>query len=313
MQSTVNLPRDHRSPLERIFYSQQFYGYLFIFPTVAFFVLFIAIPFFRAIGISFTDWRGYGETTFVGLRNFSDLLDDRIFWLSLRHTLAFTFVTTVLQTIIPLLVAVLLNAGWRGSVFFRTAVFIPQVISFVVSGLLWRMIYDPTFGVLNTVLTRVGLEDWTRPWLASPETVMPAIIVVSLWQSLGFYMLIFFAGLQSIPEDLYEVASLDGASSWRKLKDITVPMLWPVTSVVLVLNLIGGIKVFDIIYVMTTGGPNHASEVLGTYLYVTAFGSSGGGSGRLGYASAIGVVILVLALVGALIQQRVVRGRTDVY
>jgi ABC-type sugar transport system permease subunit len=126
-------------------------------------------------------------------------------------------------------------------------------------------------------------------------------------------MLIFFAGLQSIPRELYESASIDGASTAQKLRHITIPMLWPITTVVVVINIIGGVKVFDVIYVMTTGGPNHATEVLGTYLYVTAFGATGGGSPSMGYAAAIGVVILILAMIGTIIQFRVTKERVDVY
>lgn len=292
---------------------QKIAGILFILPTVIFFLVFIAYPFFRAIGISFTTWAGYDEPEFVGLKNFVNLAQDRIFWIAMKNTFIFTVATTILQTTIPLLVAVLLFAGWRGGIFFRTVFFIPVIISFLVSALLWRMIYDATFGVLNTLLTAIGLESWTRAWLALPETVMPSIIVVSLWISLGFYMLIFYAGLQSIPAELYEAASIDGASTWSKLLHVTVPMLWPVTTVVMVINIIGGVRVFDIIYVMTTGGPNHASEVLGTYLYVTAFGATGGGSASMGYASAIGVVILILSLMGTAIQLRLTGNRTDVY
>lgn len=292
---------------------QKLAGIFFVLPTFIFFLVFIAYPFFRAIGISFTTWAGYDEPQFVGLKNFINLAHDRIFWIALKNTLVFTLATTVLQTAIPLLVAVLLFAKWRGGVFFRTVFFIPVIISFLVSALIWRMIYDATFGILNGLLIAVGLESWTRAWLALPETVMPSIIVVSLWISLGFYMLIFYAGLQSIPAELYEAASIDGASTWRKLLHVTVPMLWPVTTVVMVINIIGGVRVFDIIYVMTTGGPNHASEVLGTYLYVTAFGATGGGSASMGYASAIGVVILMLSLVGTSIQLRLTGNRTDVY
>jgi ABC-type sugar transport system permease subunit len=142
---------------------------------------------------------------------------------------------------------------------------------------------------------------------------MPAIILVSLWSSLGFYMVIFFAGLQSIPPELYEVASIDGANARQKLWNITIPMLWPVTTVVLIINIIGGIKVFDVIYIMTTGGPNHASEVLGTYLYVTAFGATGGGSPSTGYAAAVGVFILILCMIFTAVQLRLTGRRSDVY
>ncbi len=292
---------------------RKLYAYLFILPAYFFFIALIAIPFFRALSVSTTEWAGYGDPRFIGLTNFQNLMKDRVFWIALRNTALFTVATTVLQSTIPLLVAVLINSKWRGSTFFRTALFIPVIISFVVTGLLWKLILDPNFGTLNTFLTGVGLKVWARPWLAKPETAMPAIIFVSLWQSLGFYMLIYFAGLQSIPIELYESAALDGAGTMQKLRHITIPMLWPVTTVVMVINIIGGIKVFDVIFVMTTGGPNHATEVLGTYLYVTAFGASGGGSPSMGYAAAIGVVILLLAMAATMVQFRLTRGRADVY
>jgi ABC-type sugar transport system permease subunit len=300
------LPMDYRTRRKLV-------GYLFILPAYVFFVALIAIPFFRALGISMTEWAGYDTPRFIGLRNFENLSKDRVFWIALRQTFKFTLFTTILQTIIPLLVAVLVNNKWRGNTFFRTVLFIPVIISFVVSGLLWRMIYDANFGVLNDLLKDIGLGGYAKSWLALPDTAMPAIIVVSLWQSLGFYMLIFFAGLQSIPAELYESASLDGANGLQKLLRITVPMLWPVTTVVIIINVIGGIKVFDVIYVMTRGGPNHATEVLGTYLYITAFGATGGGSPSMGYAAAIGVVILVLSMIGTIISFWLTKGRSDVY
>ena len=306
----ANRSRPQMGSLSR---SRQLWAYLFILPTVIFFLVFIAVPFFRALGISLTEWAGYDQPRFVGLQNFVNLFKDRIFWIAMRNTITYTAATTILQTVIPMGIAILLNAGWRGSVFFRTALFVPVIISSVVSGLLWRMIYDPNFGVLNTVLDAIGLQRLAFAWLADPQTVLPAIIMVSLWQSLGFYMLIFFAGLQSISAELYEAASIDGASTAQKLRYVTVPMLWPVTAVVVTLNIIGGVKVFDVIYIMTTGGPNHASEVLGTYLYVTSFGASGGGSPSMGYAAAIGVVILILAMIGTYMQLRLTRERIDVY
>lgn len=311
----VPLSRANRSGprLGSLSLNRQLWAYLFILPTVLFFLVFIAVPFFRALGISLTEWAGYDQPRFVGLRNFYNLFQDRIFWIAMRNTIIYMTATTILQTVIPMGIAVLLNAGWRGSVFFRTALFVPVIISSVVSGLLWRMIYDPNFGVLNTVLNAIGLKSLAFAWLADPRTVLLAIIVVSLWQSLGFYMLIFFAGLQSISAELYEAASIDGANPAQQLRYVTVPMLWPVTAVVITLNIIGGVKVFDVIYIMTTGGPNHASEVLGTYLYITSFGASGGGSPSMGYAAAIGVVILVLAMIGTYLQLRLTRERTNVY
>jgi ABC-type sugar transport system permease subunit len=282
-------------------------GYLFVLPIVAFFVMFVGYPFLRAFYLSLTEWSGFAAPHFVGLRNFHSLLGDPVFWKALRTTLLYTAVTTVLQTTLPLLLAVFLNAGWRGSVVFRTLLFIPVVISFVVTALLWQLIYDPNFGTLNRVLHDVGLGALAHPWLADPSTVLPAIIVVSLWQSVGFFMLIFLAGLQGIDLTLYEAARIDGANVRQQFLKITVPMLRTVTGVVVLLNLINGLNAFDVIYVMTGGGPNRASEVLGTYLYKLAFGTESGATPAFGYATAISMVIFALCIVVTVAQLRITR------
>lgn len=286
---------------------QRAVGYLFILPTVVFFVLFVAWPLGHSIYLSFTKWAGFGQPRFVGFSNFEHMVHDSIFIRALVVTILFTLVTTILQTVFPLLLAVAVNAGWRRSgVIFRTIFFLPGIISFVVTGILWRLIFDPNQGLLNNLLGT------STQWLGQNSTVLPSIVVVSLWQSLGLYMLIFFAGLQGIDPGLYEAASLDGANAWQRLANITVPQLRTVTGVVVTLNILNGLKTFDVVYVLTQGGPNHASEVLGTYLYKLAFGSTAGGLPNLGYATAISMVILVLCIVAVIVQFRVTaRGQRD--
>lgn len=271
-------------------------GYTFILPIVAFFGVFVLYPFVRSLYVSLTRWSGFGEPRFVGLENFRNLLDDPVFWQSMKVTLIFTVVSTVLQVVLPLLLAVLLAAGWRGSVVFRTVFFVPQVVSLVVSGLLWQFMYDGDFGQINRLLSAIGLGDLAHGWLADPKTVLPAILLVSLWQSLGFFMLIYFAAIQGIDQTLYEAARVDGASKVKEIWNITVPMLRPITAVVVTLNILGGVKAFELIYVMTGGGPNHASEVLGTYLYGLAFGSTAGATPAIGYATAVSIVVAVLGI-----------------
>jgi ABC-type sugar transport system permease subunit len=249
----------------------------------------------------------------VGLQNYWNLLHDRIFLMALEHTAYFAVATVILQTVIPLLVASLLNSRIRGSVVFRAIYFMPVVISLAITGMLWSIIYEPNFGVLNTLLNDLGLGGLTRFWLSDNTTVIPCLIVVSVWQSLGFFVVIYFAGLQGIPQELYESAALDGANAWRRLIHITVTLLAPITTVVVVLNTIGGIQVFDQVFVMTGGGPDHASETLGTYLYTVAFGNSAASNSQLGYSAAIGVVILVLALILSITQIRWGRAREIEY
>ena len=187
----------------------------------------------------------------------------------------------------------------------------PVIISLAISGLLWAMIYEPNFGVLNSTLRSVGLGGLTQLWLASRTTVMPSVIVVSIWQSLGFYLVIYYAALQNVPRELYEAAAIDGANAWHKLWHVTIPMLRPIMVLVVVLNTINGVKVFDQIWVMTAGGPNHASDTLGTYLYSMAFGAMGSSNPQLGYATSIAIVILLLSFILSIVQIRLGR-RQDI-
>ena len=281
-------------------------------PIALFFAVFVAFPFLRSFYLSLTEWSGFTSPRFIGLRNFQSLADDPVFWKALRTTIVYTAVTTILQTTLPMLLAVIVNIGWRGGVVFRTLLFIPVIVSFVVTALLWQLIYDPNFGTLNQVLRAVGLDALAHPWLADPTTVVPAIMLVSLWQSLGFYMLIFLAGLQGIDPNLYEAARIDGAGARQEFLRITVPMLRTVTAVVVLLNLINGFNTFDVIYVMTGGGPNRASEVLGTYLYKLAFGTESGATPSFGYATAISMVVFALCVVAAVVQLRMSRRARDV-
>jgi ABC-type sugar transport system permease subunit len=278
---------------------------LFILPAVLIQIIFMAVPLIDAIGLSFQSWDGLSSPKWVGFRNYVLLVQDRVFWLALVHTAYFVVVTVVFQTTIPLLIAVLVGSRLvKGSVIFRTIYFMPVVISLTISGLLWSMIYEPNFGVLNDFLRSIGLKRFALLWLADKATVMPSIIVVSIWQSMGFYLVIFFAALQNIPQELYDSAAIDGANAWRRLISVTIPLLSPVVTVVVVLNTIHGIKVFDQVWVMTTGGPNHASDTLSTHLYSLAFGAGGSSNPVLGYASAIGVVILIITFIFSYFQLR---------
>ena len=288
-------------------------GYLFVLPVAVCFAVFVAWPFVRSMYLSLTRWSGFGDPEFIGLDNFGHLMSDPVFWDALWTTLFFTLACTVLQTVVPLLLAVLLNRGWRLGVVFRTVIFVPAVVSFVVTGSLWQMVYDPNFGLLNRFLENLGLDSLAHPWLADPGTVLPALVLVSLWQAAGLYMLIFLAGLQGIDPALYEAARIDGASPARQFRHVTVPMLRNVTAVVVLLNIVNGFKTFDVIYVMTGGGPNRASEVLGTYLYGLAFGSTAGAVPSFGYATAISMIVFVLCLAATLVQVRVNRRARDVF
>lgn len=291
------------SSLWRLQRSERISAYVFLLPTTVFFALFVGWPILFAIGLSFTSWSGFGAATFTGSANYTRMFNDPVAQRAFVLTIIFAVATTVLETVIPLVVAVLVNFVWKGlSVVVRTILFIPAIVSFVVSGVLWKLIYDPNLGTLNQTLRAIGLGQFAQQWLSSPATVLPSIIVVSLWGALGLNMLIFFAGIQGVDPTYYEAAQVDGASGMQQFFYITVPGLRIVTAIVVALNLMNGFKVFDIIYVMTGGGPSHASDVFGTYLYSLAFGSTSGSIPQLGYASAFSVVVMVLCGLAVLFQ-----------
>jgi ABC-type sugar transport system permease subunit len=297
-----------RSNAARLYRSQRISGYLFILPIVVLFALFVGYPIVRTIYLSLTTWGGFGDPVFNGGANYTRMLNDPVAIQAFVITLVFTAATVILQTALPLVIAVLVNMVWkRFGVFVRTILFIPGIVSFVVSGVLWKLIYDPNLGTLNKFLGAIGLGGLKTFWLANPNTVLPAIIVVSVWGALGTNMLIFFAGLQGVDPALYEAAEVDGASRVQQFFYVTVPGLRVITGIVVSLNLLNGFKVFDIIYVMTGGGPNHASEVLGTYLYSLAFGTTSGAIPQLGYASSISVIIVIMCLIAVIIQQGITR------
>lgn len=279
-------------------------GYYFIFPSLALFGLFIAYPLVRSVMISLTQWPGFGPSKFVGFANFQAMFSDPVFRTAFFNTIYFCVATTVLQTAIPLGLAALLNSRVRFGAVYRVAIFLPALMSLVVSGALWALIYEPKFGILDSFLDSIGLHALAFAWISNSATVVPALIVVSLWQSAGFFTLIFYAALQDVDQTLYEAAGIDGANAVQQFFHVTVPMVRTVTSVVVTLNLINGLKIFDIIYVMTGGGPDHASESLSTYLYSLAFGGQVAGAiPAVGYATAIGVVILIFAVIVVIGQQ----------
>jgi ABC-type sugar transport system permease subunit len=299
----VRRPRSERLASAGLHRPERIAGYVFIVPTVLLFAFFVGYPILRTIYLSLTSWSGFGAARWTGLDNYTRMLHDPVARGAVARTVAFAGVTTLLQTVLPLIVAVFINATWRRyGVVTRTLLFIPGVISFVVTGVIWKLVLDPNLGALNRLLDAAGLHSWAHSWLGDAATVMPAIVVVSLWQSLGLNMLIFFAGLQGIDPTLYEAAEVDGANAVQKFRYVTVPGLRAVTGIVISLNLINGFKAFDLIYVMTQGGPNHASEVLGTRLYGLAFGSTSGSVPQFGYASSLSVVVLLLCSVTVIAQ-----------
>ncbi len=268
----------------------------FLAPALLLYAVFVLWPYAQAIYISLTQWTGVSANrTFIGLGNYEKLISDPHFRTALTHNIQLLILLPIITLGLALLFATLFTQGGqavRGAQFYRVVFFFPQVMSVVIIGVLWQYIYNPIMGVLNATLNAVGLGGLTRAWLGDPKTAVWAVAAVVVWQAVGFYMVLFIAGMQSIPVSFYEAARLDGATRWNSFWDITLPLLWDNFRVALVYIGIACLDLFTIVAVMTEGRPNRASDVVARYMYEVAFTNS-----QFGYASAIGVALLIMTLI----------------
>lgn len=273
-------------------------GYLYILPNFIGFFIFMAIPIIMGFVISLTDYNGFNQMNFIGFDNYLNMFKDEYFRISLWNNILYTLVTVPGTIIVALLLALAVNKGIKGSKIFRTMFFLPNITSMVAVGIVWAMIFNPYTGPINNFLRSIGIE--TPPmWLNSSSMALPTIMVVSIWKQAGYYMIILLAGLQAIPKHLYEAASIDGASSITKFFKVTLPMLSPTMFMVLILNIISSFQVFDLINIMTGGGPGRSTNVLVYRIYQEGFQNL-----RFGYASAMAYFLFLIVLIITLIQFR---------
>jgi ABC-type sugar transport system permease subunit len=270
--------------------------YLWVLPAMLVFGVFTLLPLAVGLVLSFFAWDGSGAPRLVGLGNYVEATIDVKYWPALVHNVIYAVGTVAGKLLLGLGLALVLNSGLRGRIVFRTLLFIPVVMSFVVIGILWTWIYSYSNGLLNTILDAVGLSMLKRDWLGDPKVALYAVMGVDLWKWFGFHVVLFLAGLQSINAELYEAARIDGANRWQLFRWITLPLLAPITVVNLVLATSGAFNVFDVVYVMTQGGPANASEVAMTYVYRVGFQFY-----QFGYASALSMIQLVLVAAISLI------------
>jgi ABC-type sugar transport system permease subunit len=268
-------------------------AYWMILPALVLYVVLIIYPLFQGLFISFNQWDGLSAMKWIGLKNYEYVLKDQIFWLALKNTFVYAIGVTVVKNIAGLLLALIVNQELRGRTFFRAAIFMPVTFAFVVIGVLWSWIYDPTFGLINNLLKTLGLSSWIRGWLSDPHVALYSVMFVDVWKWTGFHMVLFLAGLQGISQEYYEVAELDGAGSWHKFTNITVPLLSQVIAVSVMMSLIGAfVSNYDLVYVMTGGGPTHATEVALTWIVTTTFQFF-----DVGKANAMSMVLFVLVAI----------------
>lgn len=270
-------------------------AYLLILPGILLYTVFVVYPMLQGVWISFHRWDGFSDMQWLGLDNYGFALTDKVFLLSIQHTVVFAVGVTLIKNILALPLAVLLDQKLRGETFFRTSIFIPVTMAFVAIGVLWSWIYNPTFGLLNNLLDGLGLHFLIQGWLTAPNLALFSIMAVDVWKWTGFHVVLFLAGLQSIPRELYEAALIDGANRRQSFFHITLPLLNQVIAVSVLLSLLGAfVSNYDVVYVMTGGGPNHATEVALTWIVHTALHLS-----DLGQAAAMSVILfLIVAVVG---------------
>lgn len=271
-------------------------GWSFILPNFLGFAVLTLVPVLAAFALSFMEWDSYNPPEWVGLDNFTRLLNDESTKIALRNTAFYALGHVPLTMLAALGLALLLNRKIAGVGFFRAAAFFPYITSMVAVAIVWNMLFNPEFGPVNQFLQFVGVDD-PPGWTTSTTWAMPAVILTSVWRDMGYYMVLFLAGLQAIPVEQYEAAKVDGASTWQRFRAVTLPGLRPVTFLVLVLLTVQSFKVFDLIVVMTDGGPGRATLVLSQQIY-----RRGIIEGEFGYASAISLVLFLLVLVFTLVQ-----------
>lgn len=276
-------------------------GYIFLLPNIIGFLVFTALPVLGAVVLSFYKWDVLTPAKFVGLANYERLFTrDPLFRKALLNTLYYVILTVPPVLIIGLGLAMLVNQKLKGVGIFRAIYFMPVVGLLVAEGLLWQWLYDADFGLINGLLRSVSLQP--VPWLGSTKWAMPAVAFMSVWRVAGYYMVIFLAGLQSIPPELYEAAAIDGANRWHQFRHITLPLLTPVIFLALVIAVINSFQVFTSAWVLTQGGPYYATTTIILHLYNKAFGQF-----KMGYASAIAMVLFVIIFVVTVIQSRMQR------
>jgi multiple sugar transport system permease protein len=265
------------------------HGYLFIAPAVLGFLIWVAGPMLFSAWLSLTEWDLLSPPEFVGLSNYQAMFQDALFWKSLRVTAYFTLVSVPLFQALAFAVALLMNVKVRGILLFRTIFYLPSIVPVVANALLWAWVFNSDFGLLNAAMRAIGLPKVL--WLQDPSWAMPALITMSLW-GIGGAMLIYLAGLQGVPQQLYEAAEIDGASHWHRFRHVTIPMMSPVIFFNLLLGLIGALQTFTQGYIITNGGPQNSTLFYALYLYRRAFTDF-----KMGYAAALAWVLFTIVLV----------------
>ncbi len=277
----------------------------FVAPALLLFLFFVVWPIVKAVQFSLYRWKGFGPLVdFVGLRNYVSVLQNDVFTDALQHNLTIVVFSILIQLPLGLAIALLLNRRLWGQGVLRTIIFVPYVLAEVIAGVVWFQLLQPQYGVIDSVLGVVGLEGPPQGWLGTPDRALIAVIAVLTWKYLGLAVILFLAGLQGVPEELYEASQLDGASWWQTQRRITIPLLGPTVRTWAFLSMIGSLQLFDMVWILTKGGPANATNTMVTFLV-----TEGTKRQNFGIASAASVILFVVALAFALLYQRFVMRR----
>ncbi len=286
---------------------KQWTAYLFLSPVLILFAVFTFFSVGYAFYLSFHEWTILEpHKPFVGLDNYTRLFQDSRFRQAVGNTIYYTAVSVPLTIFLGLAVALMLNTSIRARGLFRTLFYLPVITPLVIASIIWKWVYNGDYGLLNYYLMKLHLIDEPLLWLADPNLAMPSVIITSVWKGVGFAMVVYLAGLQSIPEDYYDAAKIDGASGWRRLKDITFPLLSSTTLFLFVISILGSFQVFTQIFIMTNGGPLGKTRTIVWYIYQTAFKDY-----QMGYAAAMAFALFAMMLVFTLLQFRFLRRDVD--
>ena len=299
-------PAVNRGPITRLLEDERRLAFCLMLPTVALLALFIAYPFVSGILLALSDSRVGVPGNFVGIDNFSRLWNDDIFHVAVRNTCLYTLVTTIFKLALGLWLALLLNRHFRGKAFMRAFILLPFIIPTVLSTFAWKWMFDPTFSVINWLLFHAGIILAPINWLGDPVMAMVSVIIVNVWRGVPFYAISLLAGLQTISPELHEAAAIDGAHPWSRFRHITWPLLLPVTLVIVLFSVVQTFADFQLVYVLTGGGPANATQLFATYAY-----QLGIGTGLLSQGAAISLAIFPILLLVVIVQLVYIR-RTEV-
>ncbi|CAH1209576.1 Melibiose/raffinose/stachyose import permease protein MelD [Paenibacillus plantiphilus] len=281
------------------------YTFWFILPSFLLYTIFVIWPTLSSINLSFTSWDGINpEVRYIGFENFKEIWESTRVHNALKNTIILAVALVILENIVALGLAILVDkVRWCRNLF-RSIFYFPVLMSGIIMGFIWMIILNYNFGVFNQLLEKIGLGSWKLDWLGDPDFALWAIILSTVWKAAGYYMIIYLAGLQGIPQELLEAASIDGAGRWKQFIHITFPLLAGATTVCVMLSMIGSLKLFDQIAVMTNGGPGFSTETLTYIIYRVAFGE-----GRQGFGTALSLVLFAIILIVSLIQIKLLRKR----